>query len=167
MKRWFRPLAYAVILMLAALAVFGGSPADPSVEAAALPAPVAARADAHRPSPTPDAATTPAVAARDDAGFDTELFAAAPRPAPAAEAAVVAPVAAEAPADLKILGWMLSGSMPYVFVELKGENYTLSPSQTAEELYRFDKIGGGFAEFTHLPTGQTRQYAVSDPAVVE
>jgi len=60
-----------------------------------------------------------------------------------------------------------SGGDPMIFVEYAGETYTLSPRQVAGGAYRFEKIGAGQAEFTFLPTGEARQYAVSDPAVLE
>jgi hypothetical protein len=62
---------------------------------------------------------------------------------------------------------MLADAAPTVFVAYGNENYTLAPAQSVQGIYRFDKIGGGQAVFTYLPTGETRQYAVSDPALSE
>jgi len=62
---------------------------------------------------------------------------------------------------------MQSGLVPYVFVEWSGASYTLKRSEIVEDLYRFEEIGGGFASFTYLPTGESRRYAVSDPALLE
>lgn len=166
MKRWFRPAAYTVILMLIALAVLGESPSVDPVHATVLPVQVARAPRLAKPQST-QSLETPAVRDRSDAAFTPALFAAAPRPA-APVVVLSAPMPApQAPvAELKVLGWMQTESGPYAFVELGGESYTLTPGQI-QEPYRFNKIGGGFAEFTHMPTGTTRQYAVRDPAVIE
>lgn len=164
MKRYFRPMAYSSIVVLAALALFGGeSPADTTtVEAAPVRTTTAPIARAQRKS------ELPTLHERESDAFPAALFAAdaaPPTPAPA-PAAPAAPVAA-APADLKVLGWMQSGSVPHVFVEWNDTSYTLKRTEMVEDLYRFDEIGGGFANFTYMPTGESRRYAVSDPALLE
>jgi hypothetical protein len=163
MKRWFRPVAYSAILVLLAVAILG-RPATAPADAVVLPARVAHRIEATaRPASVP----TSRLQARSKQAWPVGLFGAADQPiaeqaAPVAEAAAPAP-----PADLKILGWMLADATPTVFVAYGNENYTLTPAQSVQDVYRFDKIGGGQAVFTYLPTGETRQYAVSDPALSE
>jgi hypothetical protein len=164
MKRWFRPVAYSIILLLLALAVLG-RPSPPPAAAIVLPTHVD-----HRVNTTTRPASKPVSRLHERSGraWATNLFHAAteqslPDPvAPVAEASTAAP-----PADLKILGWMLADATPTVFVAYGKENYTLTPTQSVQDVYRFDKLGGGQAVFTYLPTGETRQYAVSDPALSE
>lgn len=163
MKRWFRPIAYSIILILVGLAVFSKPPPTVGAENGGAAHDAATRPSLAAPA-TPLA--TAALRPRSNEELATGLFAAsraAPPPVPAAPA----PVAADPPKDLKILGWMQSDAVPYVFVEYNGESYTLSPTQTVDDVYRFDKIGNGLAEFTYLPTNQPRQYTVSDPTVLE
>lgn len=160
MKKYVRLLAYCVIVVLLALAVFNReSPQAFEIVEASRPN----AGPASRPAPPPGRAE---MTKRHDSALSPQLFsspAKAPVPGPAPfEAIPVAP-----PADIKVLGWMLSETVPYVFVEWQNESYTLSPTQSAGETYRFDRIGGGFADFTYLPTGATRQYVVSDPALTE
>lgn len=95
------------------------------------------------------------------------LFA-SPAPPPPAAAAPPPPVLELPPVvpEVRILGWMQSGPQPYVFVEWERENYSLLPTQMLGESYRFDGIEEGMAEFTYLPDGTTRQYAVSDVTTV-
>ena len=161
MKRWFRPVAYSTIVILAVLAIFGGAPAEEAVAASVQPDRMSTRAA------RPVATELPVVVARLDESFAPELFVAPERHVAVAPAALSAPVTTPAPPELKVLGWMISGSIPYVFVEVGGENYTLSMEQPVAGDYRFDRIGGGVVDFSYLPTGQGRQYAVSDPAVIE
>lgn len=164
MKRWFRPVAYSTIVILTMLAVFGGAPTDEAVAASVQPDRISTRAA------RPVATELPVVLARIDESFAPALFVAPARQAPVAPVAPVAlhtPVTTPAPPELKMLGWMMSDSVPYVFVEVGGESYTLSPAQPVAGDYRFDRIGDGVADFSYLPTGQGRQYAVSDPAVIE
>ncbi len=106
---------------------------------------------------------------RSETVFADELFQAVhERPAMAPVAPLPVAEAAPAPADdIRVLGWMSSDAGPLVFVEYRGQNYSLAPTQAVEETYRFDKIGGGLAEFTYLPTGESRQFTVSDPALIE
>ncbi|EIL98059.1 hypothetical protein RHOFW104T7_15320 [Rhodanobacter thiooxydans] len=162
MKRWFRPVAYSTILILLAVAIFG-RPAVPSASVAALPARVAHRAEAAvRP-----ASRAPVLHVRSEEAlaaslFDTAVQTVAEEAPPAVETIAPAPSA-----DLKILGWMQADATPTVFVAYGNENYTLTPTQSVKDVYRFDKIGGGQAVFTYLPTGEARQYAVSDPALSE
>lgn len=163
MKRWFRPVAYSLILLLLALAVFGGSPPAEGADESIV-RPIAAR---------------PLRDAQESAGFDplrariaeawsADLFAV---PARAVEAPP--PQVAEAPAapppapDIKVLGWMRSDDVPHVFVEWAGESHTLKPSESVGDAYRFDRLEAGSADFTHLPTGEPRRYPVSDPALLE
>jgi hypothetical protein len=162
MKRWFRPVAYSTILILLAVAIFG-RPATPSASVATLPERVAHRAEAAaRP-----ASHAPVLHERGKEALAANLFDAAVEPVAEEAPPVVETVAPAPPADLKILGWMLADAAPTVFVAYGNENYTLAPAQSVQGIYRFDKIGGGQAVFTYLPTGETRQYAVSDPALSE
>ena len=160
MKKYGRPLGYCVIVVLLALALFNRkSPQAFEIVEASRPN----AGSASRPAPPPERAE---MTKRLNPALSLQLFsspAKAPAPVPAPfEAIPVTP-----PADIKVLGWMLSEAVPYVFVEWQNESYTLSPAQSAGETYRFDRIGGGFADFTYLPTGATRQYVVSDPALTE
>ncbi|UTA52656.1 hypothetical protein L3D22_09570 [Lysobacter soli] len=166
MRRHFRAIAYSLIAVLAALALFGGeSPADTTV---AAPVRVHANKSNARAERAPEG-ELPSLRQRGSEAFPVALFAAdamvptAPAIAPPAPAPPI-----EAPsADLKVLGWMQSGAVPFVFVEWNGTSYTLRQTEIVEEQYRFDEIGGGFASFTYLPTGESRRYAVSDPALME
>lgn len=161
MKHWFRPAAYSTIVILAALAVFGGAPTEEAVAASVQPDRVSTRAA------RPVATEPPVVRARLDESFAPALFVAPERQLPVAPVVLSVPVTTPAPPELKMLGWMMSNSVPYVFVEVGGESYTLSPAQPIAGDYRFDRIGDGMVDFSYLPTGQGRQYAVSDPAVIE
>lgn len=163
MKRYLRPIAYSTIVVLAALALFGGqAPADTATVEAVEARPRSPVARAERKS------ELPAVREREDDAFPVALFTAdAALPAPAVVSPAPAAPVSNAPADLKVLGWMQSGSVPHVFVEWSDTSYTLKQTDTIENLYRFDEIGGGFANFTYLPTGESRRYAVSDPALLE
>lgn len=69
--------------------------------------------------------------------------------------------------EIGILGWMLSGAKPHVFVEWKGENHALSPSQALDETYRFEGIDQGMASFTYLPEGTVRMYRVGELGSME
>jgi len=169
-KRWFRPIAYSTIVGLAALALFGGeSPADTApagTASASQVAPVVQRPRG-QVGERRRVQALPLVRQRDGDAFPAALFAADALPSPPpAPTAPVAPTEAP-PADLKVLGWMQSGQVPFVFVEWNGTSYTLQRSELVEDAYRFDEIGGGFASFTYLPTGESRRYAVSDPALLE
>jgi hypothetical protein len=85
-----------------------------------------------------------------------------PPPAPASSAPQAAPIP-----DIKVLGWMQSDTGPDVFVEWNGESHTLKPAESVGDAYRFDRIDAGLAEFTYLPTGESRRYPVSDPALLD
>jgi hypothetical protein len=174
MKRWFRPAAYSLIVVLLALAVFADpAPADPasgfvraedrdpSPLATTLPAPSTAT-----PSPAANDATAgaPALHPRGEATFAADLFTAPPPPPAPEPLAAPEPVAAPMP-ELKVLGWYESDAAPQVFVELGEETHALTPGQLAGDVYRFDSIGAGMARFTYLPTGVVREFAVSDPTV--
>lgn len=164
MKRWFRPVVYSLVLALALLAILGEAPADIPI---AAPAGVPALRARIVPSDVDAPARPPMVLERSNGAFAPALFAVERKAAP-----VVAPVPMVAlqpapPADIKILGWMQAGALPHVFIEWNGESYTLTPTQSVGEMYRFEKIGDGSADFTFLPTGETRRYAVSDPALIE
>lgn len=159
MKRWFRPVAYSIIALLAVLAVFGDGT---SVEAeTATPATTVALAV---PAPVEP---LPAIRERKPAAFPIELF--------ATEQAVLAPVSVvppsvstpPPPAEIKVLGWMVSEAVPYAFIEWKGASHTLALNEAVEDTFRFDAVGGGLASFTHLPTGEVRQYPVSNPDAQE
>ena len=165
MKRWFRPVAYGIIAILVALAVFS----KPKEEDDLL-APAALRSDAGElrvPRAARHDPVDPAFALRDRNRdrWATNLFL-ANRQVTVTQAPVTPAVAASIP-EWKVLGWMMSDATPFVFVEFEGEGYSLTPSQTAGDVYRFDRIGGGFAEFTYLPDGKTRQFPVSDPDASE
>jgi hypothetical protein len=159
MKKYFRPIAYSVITLLVALAMFAKNPPETS-QSERSPTAVTSRG-----VPAADD-SSPLLGKRSDQDLAPALFAVdkkAPPPAPP-----VTPAAAEAPPpDIKILGWMLSESVPHVFVDWKNESFTLIPGESLDQTYRFDKIGAGFADFTYLPTGETRRYTVSDPALIE
>lgn len=162
MKRWFRPVAYSIIAVLALLALFGKPPAKPDTVAATSRAVPAGTAAERRNASGPVA--NAGIAGQRDDRLDPDLFGA---PTPAQVVTAPTPDVAAPIVELKVLGWMTIDDAPVVFVQYNGENYTLSPGQTVEDVYRFDKIGGGSAEFTHLPTGQPRQYPVSDPTVLD
>lgn len=164
MKRWFRPIAYSAILILVAMAIFG-RPSARNADAVVLSTRVAHRAMAPAGSGETKSAFT--LHARRDEALAATLFHASAPALTRDVAPAAAPATPEPPADLKILGWMLSDTMPTVFVTYGNENYTLSPTQSVNGVYRFDEIGGGQAVFTYLPTGEVRQYAVSDPALSE
>lgn len=161
MKRLFRPVAYSLIAVLAALAVFGEDSAAPVIAA-----PMRESRPA-RPA-SPGQASLPALRERSVAGLHAGLFAVdrAPPPPPPAPVVEVPPPPPPEP-ELKVLGWMQTETGPHVFVELENENHDLLPTQTAGTLYRFDAIGGGFAEFTYLPNGQSRRYPISDPTLLD
>jgi hypothetical protein len=171
-KRWFRPVAYSLIAVLVAMAVF----ANPSPEAADDFVRAVPRDASEAPSEGPATGTTageaateamppPALQPRDDAHFAAGLFA-APAPPPPPPVEVPAPVEAPIP-ELKVLGWLELDGAPQVFVELNGETDALTPGQLAGDVFRFDSLGAGTARFTYLPTGATREFAVSDPAASE
>ena len=159
MKRYVRPLVYCVIVVLLTLAVFNQK-SSPALEIVEASRPHAA------PTSPPPTSEQVGMMTRGSLALSPQLFPSpvkTPEPTPASfETIPAAP-----PADIKILGWMLSEAVPYVFVEWQNESYTLSPAQSAGETYRFDRIGDGFADFTYLPTGAARQYVVSDPALTE
>lgn len=162
MKRWFRPVAYSTIALLSVLALWGGGQTEVAVAAPMQPERTSARSAGTVPP------ELPVVQARVDESFASELFVAPERTAPAAPVELSTPVmASSAPPELKMLGWMMSDSVPYVFVEVGGTSYTLSPGEPEAGDYRFESIGAGVVDFVYLPTGQTHQYAISDPAVVE
>lgn len=105
----------------------------------------------------------PAIRGRRASSVTLDLFTSPDPPPPVAP--TLAPVVVQSPApppEVRVLGWMSSGSRPYVFVEWENENYSLLPTQTLGDAYRFDGIENGVAGFTYLPDGTTRQYAVSD-----
>lgn len=160
MKKYARPLGYCVIVVLLALAVFNRKSPQ------AFEIVEASRPDAGSASRSAPPSERAEMIRRRNSSLSLQLFSSPAKapvpPPPSFEAIPVAP-----PADIKVLGWMLSEAVPYVFVEWQNESYTLSPAQSAGETYRFDRIGGGFADFTYLPTGATRQYVVSDPALTE
>lgn len=159
MKRWFRPLAYSVILALGLLAIFGGkAPADTSAPDRGSPRRTAVAPAHGQPLPT--------LHQRDQAVFPAALFAVDPAP-PLPPPQPPEPAPPPAPAEVKVLGWMMSESVPYVFVEWNDASYTLKREESVGDVYRFDDIGGGFADFTYLPTGEGRRYAVRDPALLE
>jgi hypothetical protein len=165
MKRWFRPLAYSIIAVLAAVAVFGGkAPADASIVE-----PASAHRDA-RPSRRATGTVAPSplttVRARRP-GLPTDLFVVdRPAPPPTTAPEIVAPVTAPTP-EIKVLGWMQSESGPFVFVQWNNESYTLKPTESVDAAYRFDRVEAGFADFTYLPTGESRRYTVRDPALFD
>jgi len=171
MKRWFRPVAYSLIAVLVALAVFGPAPdsaADDFVRAAPRE-PVAtpgASTNVDAAPPGDVAAPLPALRPRGDDGFARDLFAAPPPPPAPAPVEAAAPVEAPVP-EIKVLGWLESDGVPQVFVEFAGDTAALTPGQLAGDAYRFDSIGAGTARFTYLPTGATREFEVSDPATSE
>lgn len=159
MKRWFRPIAYSLILILSAMAVFGGDiPADtvlvrPSVARQTLQA-----------RPAEPGLTTLHERSRDALPsnlFMVESIASVTPPPP------VPVVVAPSTPDIKVLGWMLSDSVPYVFVEWGGESHTLEPTESVGDAYRFERVEAGFADFTYLPSGEIRRYTVSDPGLLD
>jgi hypothetical protein len=173
-KRWFRPVAYSLIGLLVVLAAFADPlPEDPAAgfvrasddgtraDSAAPPRP-AAKASTDAPAVAPT--TNPALRPRGEATFAIDLFAAPPPPPAPEPLAATEPVVAPMP-ELKVLGWYESDATPQVFVELAEETFALTPGLLAGDVYRFDAIGAGMARFTYLPTGATREFAVSDPAV--
>jgi len=158
-KKYFRPVAYSIIVLLVALAMFAKNPPEAGqVEHSpgTVGSPRALAADAH----------SPFLVQRSDQDPAPALFSVAKKAPPSVP--VAAPVATEAPPpDIKILGWMMSESVPHVFVDWKNESYTLTPGESLDGIFRFEKIGAGFADFIYLPTGETRRYTVSDPALIE
>lgn len=161
MKRYARPVLYGVIVVLALLALMAERPVDASRVAVvqAVSRPAAAR------TASPAQFT---LHERRAGAFNGALFN-APRAAPVVETPVQIELPPSAPPvpDLKILGWMQAAGGPHVFVELNGESHTLTPGQSVGDLYRFDAVGGGFADFTLLSTGESRRYAVTDPALLD
>lgn len=166
MRRWFRPVAYSLIALLGALAIFGKPPVEANDEATVQPLRTAS--PSRRINRATEATTASVLRTRDTDSMLVDLFdgVAEAESVAAQPAADVAPAVAPPP-ELKILGWMESGGLPTVFVQYANESYTLTPSQSVDGVFRFEKIGGGQAEFTYLPTGESRQYAVSDPALSE
>lgn len=162
MKRWFRPVAYSLILLLLALAVFGGSPPAEGADESIVH-PLAGRPLRETPAPT----DFDPVRERGAESWSADLFAVPARPVEAAPPVVEAPPAPPPPPDIKVLGWMRSGDVPHVFVEWAGDSYTLKPAESVGDAFRFDRIEAGSADFTHLPTGEARRYPVSDPALLE
>lgn len=165
MKRYFRPVAYSVIAGLLALALLGETPADTP----AFVKPVARQLPMPSVSPEPE---PPSLVMRPQLELSAGLFAS--RMAPSAAASAPEPpqpsvLPPEPASEMTVFGWMVSRAQtdPYVFVSIGNEHYTLSPGESAAGAYRFERIGGGIAEFTHLPSGQPREYAVSDPTVVD
>lgn len=159
MKRYFRPVAYSAILVLGLLAIFDGEPA--TVPAVDQDAPVATR-----PRQFASDQSVANLAWRTNEALPLELFATNAKVlvAPTSPAPTVAQTALP---DIKVLGWMLADSKPYIFLDWSNENYTLSPGESVGDMYRFDTIGQGFADFTFLPTGEARRYTVSDPVSIE
>ena len=111
----------------------------------------------------------PRINARESTMPDALFIADAPVVEAPAPAVVGPPIQAPEPArpEISILGWMLSGATPHVFVEWKGENHALSPSQALDETYRFEGIDQGMAEFTYLPEGTVRLYRVGELGSME
>ncbi|MCD9026847.1 hypothetical protein LDO26_01270 [Luteimonas sp. BDR2-5] len=106
----------------------------------------------------------PSIKARQSA-IPIELFAAdkpitAP-PAPPEAEPIFEPPPPPRP-EITILGWMQSGVTPHVFVEWRGENHALRPSQELDGTYRFEGIEQGMAEFTYLSDETLRLYRVGD-----
>lgn len=162
MKRWFRPVAYSIILLLLALAIFGRS-AEPMTRADLSPHAAAARTHATPPFASPQFG----LQQRGDGALAPSLFKGVAKPEIQESAPPVEVVVPAAPVELKMLGWMLADATPTVFVAYGNENYTLAPTQSVQDLYRFEKIGDGEAVFTYLPTGESKTYAVTDPALSE
>lgn len=159
MKKFLRPMAYSIIALLVALAIFAKNPSETG-QNERPPTAVASR------SALVTDASPPMLGKRSDQDLAPALFSIEKKTSPLVTP--VAPTVAEvAPPDIKILGWMLSESVPHVFLEWKNESFTLTPGELLDQTYRFDKIGAGFADFTYLPTGETRRYTVSDPALTE
>jgi hypothetical protein len=165
MKLGFRPVAYSTIAVLVAVAVFGGdTPADASIVE-----PVARRVES---GTTTSAGTTSGVALtavrkRRGQPLPAHLFTLDRPELPLAPTTQPNAPVAPAVSDIKVLGWMQSEDGPFVFVEWNNESYTLKPGEPVEEAYRFDRIEAGFADFTYLPTGESRRYTVRDPALLE
>ena len=166
MKRWFRPIAYSTILILLAVAILGHPP-EPSGDAVVLPTQGSHRIERTRSTVRSESVNASRLHVRNKQAWAAGLFETADQPTSAEAAPVAETLVPASPPDLKILGWMLADATPTVFVAYGNENYTLAPSQSVEDVYRFDKIGDGLAVFTYMPTGETRQYAVSDPALSE
>lgn len=111
----------------------------------------------------------PRINARESTMPDALFIADAPVVEAPAPAVAGPPIQAPEPPrpEIGILGWMLSGATPHVFVEWKGENHALSPSQALDETYRFEGIDQGMAEFTYLPEGTVRLYRVGELGSME
>ena len=161
MKRWFRPIAYSSIALLVGLAVFGeGRSSDAGIVEALAPRRAAvAVADDGQSALQP-------VRERAGQSLPADLFGVEPPPPPPPAPVASAPQATPIP-ELKVLGWMQSDTGPDVFVEFNGESYTLKPTEAIGEAWRFDRIDAGSAEFTYLPTGESRRHPVSDPALLD
>lgn len=165
MKRYFRPVAYTIIAALLGLALLGETPADTSSFVKPVVRQVAISA-------APSDPVRPILARRPELQLSAGLFPSSKAASPATSTPDLPPVLPPSPAppsEMTVLGWMLSRAQPdpYVFVSVGKEHYTLSPGESAAGIYRFERIGGGIAEFTHLPSGEPREYAVSDPAVID
>lgn len=166
MKRWFRPVAYSLVLILAGLAIFGGKPRAAATPDVVRPVERTRVATRVRAAESPEA-PAPMLAARSQQPMAADLFAApasvAAMPAPATTVAEIPSPTRSAPPDLKVLGWMLADGKPVVFAQIGGEHFVLAPGQDADSPYRFDRLGGGLAVFTYLPNGTRREFAVGDP----
>lgn len=159
MKRWFRPVAYSIIALLVVLAIFGDKTSAGEEQVGLAPAVASVARAPLEPLPV--------ILERKPAAFPMELF--------MTEQAVLAPVSVVPPsvstppprAEIKVLGWMVSEAVPYAFIEWKGTSHTLALNEAVEDTFRFDAVGGGTASFTYLPTGEVRQYPVSNPDAQE
>ncbi|KAF1722239.1 hypothetical protein [Pseudoxanthomonas wuyuanensis] len=149
--------ALAVISLVTALWL-RPAPSEPNAETVSVVAAV------NRPQPV--APVLPSLVERGGQAMPRDLFTApAPPPPPAVVEAPSAPP--PPPAEVLILGWMLTDAVPYVFVEWEKESYTLQPNEVVADLYRFEGISEGFAQFTFLLDGTTRQYPVSSVTMSE
>lgn len=161
MKRSKRMRLYCLVIGLLVVAVIlrpDGEALD--AEAGAVVEAVERRGNVQR---------LPRINARESTMPDALFIADAPAVEAPAPPVVGPPVQAPEPArpEIGILGWMLSGVTPHVFVEWKGENHALSPSQALDETYRFEGIDQGMAEFTYLPEGTVRLYRVGELGSME
>jgi hypothetical protein len=165
-KRWFRPVLYAVMAILAIMAYL--APPEDDDDLLASRKRVVSMKPRRDVSGVRDIGGFVAIEPRRVEPMVPDLFQAEPKPQPVVVEKAIDAASSPAPMpDLKILGWMELETIPHVFIELSGESHTLSPGEIVADVYRFEKMGAGVAVFSYMPDGRVREFAISDPALSE